>query len=81
VGASIGSVIAWWLAGNYPQRVATLACINVPHPMAIVEVKKTNAGDNLRRGFSYLSNFSKEGDELKNFKSVLKRIGPEILAM
>jgi len=75
MATSIGSVIAWWLAGNYPQRVATLACINVPHPMAITEVIASKAGDKLRKGFSYFSNFRKEGEELKNFESALKRIG------
>ena len=75
MATSIGSVIAWWLAGNYPQRVATLVCINIPHPMAIIEVIASKAGDKQRRGFSYFSNFRKEGEELKNFESILKRIG------
>jgi len=75
MATSIGSVIAWWLAGNYPQRVATLACINVPHHMALLEVMKTKAADKLRKGFSYFSNFRKEGMELKNFNAAIKRIG------
>ncbi|MHA1931992.1 MAG: alpha/beta fold hydrolase [Promethearchaeota archaeon] len=75
MGTSIGSVIAWWLAGNYPQRVATLACINIPHPMALLEVMTTNTADKQRRGFSYFSTFRKEGMELKNFESTFKRMG------
>ncbi|MHA2008504.1 MAG: alpha/beta fold hydrolase [Promethearchaeota archaeon] len=75
MATSIGSVIAWWLAGNYPQRVATLACINIPHQMALLEVMKTRAADKQRKGFSYFSNFRKEGMELQNFESALKRIG------
>ncbi|MHA2037062.1 MAG: alpha/beta fold hydrolase [Promethearchaeota archaeon] len=75
MGTSIGAVIAWWIAGQNPHRVATLGCINIPHPMAIVEVMSTNAGDKQRKGFSYFSNFSKEGDELKNFEAIFKRIG------
>jgi pimeloyl-ACP methyl ester carboxylesterase len=74
MGTSIGSVIAWCLAGQNPQRVATLACINIPHPMAIAEVMKTNAVDKQRRGFSYFTNFRKEGEELKNFEVSLKRM-------
>lgn len=75
MATSIGSVIAWWLAGNYPQRVATLACINIPHHMALREVMETKAADKLRKGFSYFSNFRKEGMELKNFEASIKRIG------
>ncbi len=75
MATSIGSVIAWWLAGNYPQRVATLACINIPHHMALLEVMETKAADKLRKGFSYFSNFRKEGMELKNFEDSIKRIG------
>lgn len=75
MGTSIGSVIAWWLAGNYPKRVATLACINIPHHMALLEVMETKAADKLRKGFSYFSNFRKEGMELINFEASIKRIG------
>ena len=72
MATSIGSVVAWCLAGQYPQRVATLACINIPHPMAIVEVMTTKAADKQRKGFSYFSNFRKEGEELKHFEATLK---------
>jgi pimeloyl-ACP methyl ester carboxylesterase len=75
MATSIGSVIAWWLAGNYPQRVVTLACINIPHPMAITEVLATNAADKQRKGFNYFRNFRKKGEELNNFEAALKRIG------
>ena len=75
MATSIGSVIAWWLAGNYPQRVATLACINIPHQSAFTEVMATEAADKLRKGFSYFSNFRKEGMELQNFEAAIKRIG------
>ena len=74
MGTSIGSVVAWCLAGQNPQRVATLACINIPHPMAIVEVMATKAADKQRKGFSYFSNFRKEGEELKHFEASLKRM-------
>jgi pimeloyl-ACP methyl ester carboxylesterase len=75
MGTSIGSVIAWWLAGNYPHRVATLACINIPHPMAALEVMRSKVTDTQRKKFSYLSYFAKEGMELQNFEASLKRIG------
>jgi pimeloyl-ACP methyl ester carboxylesterase len=75
IGTSIGSVIAWWLAGNFPHRVATLACINIPHPMAVLEVMRSNVTDTQRKRFSYFSTYGKEGMELINFEASLKRIG------
>ena len=30
MGTSIGSMIAWHLAAEYPERVLSLACINIP---------------------------------------------------
>jgi len=75
MSTSIGSDIAWRLAGNYPQRVATLVCINVPHPSAFTEVMATEAADKLRKGFSYFSDFRKEGMELKNFEALIERKG------
>ncbi|MHA1916050.1 MAG: alpha/beta fold hydrolase [Promethearchaeota archaeon] len=75
MGTSIGSVIAWWLAGNYPHRVATLACINIPHPMAVREMMRSKVTDTQRKKFSYFSNFAKEGMEMKNFEASLRRIG------
>jgi pimeloyl-ACP methyl ester carboxylesterase len=75
MGTSIGSVVAWCLAGQNPQRVATLACINIPHPMAIAEVMATKAGDKQRKGFSYFSNFRKEGEERKHFEGVFECMG------
>lgn len=75
MATSIGSVIAWRLAGEHPQRVATLVCINVPHQGAFTEVMATEAADKLRKGFSYFSNFKKEGMELINFEEAIKRIG------
>jgi pimeloyl-ACP methyl ester carboxylesterase len=74
MGTSIGAVIAWCLAGKYPKRVATLACINQPHPGAIVEVMATKAADKQRKGYSYFSEFRKEGKELENFEGILERI-------
>ncbi len=73
MGTSIGAVIAWILAGKYPNRVATLACINQPHPMAIVETMETKAADTQREGYSYFSKYRQEGKEWENFRSALSR--------
>jgi len=72
---SIGSTIAWTLASKYPKRVATLACLNQPHPLAIVEVMSTEAANKQRDGYSYFAEFVKEGKELENFKGILERSG------
>ena len=72
---SIGSTTAWTLAANYPKRVATLACLNQPHPMAIVEVMSTKAANKQRDGYSYFAEFVKKGKELENFEGILERSG------
>ena len=74
MGTSIGATIAWILAAKYPKRVATLACINQTHPGAIVEVMATKAADKQRKGYTYFSEFRKEGKELENFDGILERI-------
>ena len=74
MGTSIGAVIAWVLAGKYPKRVATLACINQPHPMAIVDTMETKAADTQREGYRYFVEFRKEGKELENFEGIFERI-------
>jgi pimeloyl-ACP methyl ester carboxylesterase len=74
MATSIGSVIAWIIAGEFPQRVATLACINIPHPGALIKVRATETGDKQRQKMSYILNYRKEGNELKNFESALKRM-------
>jgi len=37
MGTSIGATIAWWLAAKNPDRIKTLACLNIPHPGALAE--------------------------------------------
>jgi pimeloyl-ACP methyl ester carboxylesterase len=72
---SIGSTIAWTLASKYPKRVATLACLNQPHPLAIVEVMATEAAKKQRDGYSYFAEFVKKDKEMENFKGILERSG------
>jgi pimeloyl-ACP methyl ester carboxylesterase len=43
MGTSIGASMAWWLAAKHPDRVATLVCINIPHPGALAEGRKKKA--------------------------------------
>jgi len=45
-GHDWGAVVAWTLAGLYPERVKKLAILNVPHPRAMM---KALLGGNLRQ--------------------------------
>jgi len=72
MATSIGSVFAWRLAGENPQRVATLACINIPHHMAFTEVMATKAADKQQQKMSYVNDSKIEGNELKMFELTLK---------
>ncbi|MBY8990053.1 MAG: alpha/beta hydrolase [Candidatus Lokiarchaeota archaeon] len=74
MATSIGSVVAWRLAGEHPQRVATLACINIPHPGAFIEVMTTETADKQRQKMSYILESRIEGNELKWFELALKRM-------
>ena len=72
MGTSIGAVVAWRVATEYPQRVATLACINIPHPGAFAEVLATKAADKQREKMSYITDSRKEGNELNMLNFTLK---------
>ena len=37
MGTSIGANMAWWLAARHSNRIASLVCINIPHPGALAE--------------------------------------------
>jgi len=55
-----------------PHRVATLACINIPHPMAFTEVMATKAAEKQQQKMSYVNDSKIEGNELKMFELTLK---------
>jgi len=74
MGTSIGSSIAWGLAANHPERVRSLAAINIPHPSAIREVmaaSQATAADQGER-FSYFRDAAKEGNERAMFERMLE---------
>ncbi len=73
MGTSIGAMIAWTLAAKYPKRVTTLACINQPHPGAVIEVMATQASDKQREGYRYFSKYREEGKELEIFETILEK--------
>ena len=75
MAVSIGATLAWTVTSKYPKRIATLACLNQPHPMAIVELLSTEAARKQREGYSYFANFVKKDKELENFEGIFERSG------
>ncbi|MCP3939648.1 MAG: alpha/beta hydrolase [Actinomycetia bacterium] len=74
MGTSIGSSIAWGLAAKHPERVWSLAGINIPHPSAIREAmtaSQATAADQGER-FSYFREAAKEGNERAMFERMLE---------
>ncbi len=77
MGTSIGSTMAWRLAAFNPDRVKTLACLNIPHQGAFFEASqasKKNAEDQRDR-FSYFNDSSKAGNEREMFHRMLEKQG------
>ncbi len=77
MGTSIGASMAWWLADRYADRVATLVCINIPHPGALAEGRAAAApaGDGQAKKFSYIREAAKEGNERHMFERMLAAQG------
>jgi pimeloyl-ACP methyl ester carboxylesterase len=77
MGTSIGATMAWWLAAKHPDRVATLVCINIPHPGALAEGRKNTAkgAEGQREKFSYIRESAKEGNERNMFEAMLAAQG------
>jgi pimeloyl-ACP methyl ester carboxylesterase len=77
MGTSIGATMAWRLAALNPERVLTLACLNIPHQGAFFEAalaSKANASDQRER-FSYFNDSSKAGNEREMFHRMLEKQG------
>ncbi len=72
---SIGSTVGWTLASKYPKRVATLACLNQPHPLATVDFISRQGRQKQGEGYSYFAEFVKEDKELENFEGMYERSG------
>ena len=77
MGTSIGATMAWRIAANYPERVKTLACLNIPHQGAFFEAAQmsTANADEQREKFSYFKDSSKEGNERAMFHRMLEKQG------
>ena len=42
VGHDWGAAVAWWVANNHPERLNKLVIINVPHPLVLRQLLRTN---------------------------------------
>ena len=74
MGTSIGSSIAWAIAAWNPERVKSLACLNIPHPGALFDVTAASEQDSneQREKFSYFADSSREGNEREMFRRMLE---------
>jgi pimeloyl-ACP methyl ester carboxylesterase len=48
VGHDWGGAVAWWLAQQFPERVATLSVLNCPHPRVFGRALRENRTQRLR---------------------------------
>ncbi len=51
VGHDWGAVVAWWLAGNHPERVRTLTSVSIPHPKALGLALRVRAEQRARMSY------------------------------
>ena len=60
VGHDWGALVAWRLAGRFPDRVRSLTAVSVPHPFAVAEAMGSDSGDQRARS-AYIQLFRQEG--------------------
>jgi pimeloyl-ACP methyl ester carboxylesterase len=53
VGHDWGGAVAWWVAQNFPERVARLVIINVPHPLVLRRLLRTSPRQLLRSWYMF----------------------------
>lgn len=77
MGTSIGATMAWRLAADTPERVLSLACLNIPHQGAFFEASQKSEGNakEQREKFSYFKDSSKDGNERAMFHRMLDSQG------
>lgn len=77
MATSIGTSPAWWLAAKHPERIATLVCINIPHPGALAEGRSKTAKreEGQDSKFNYIEHAAREGNERTMFEAMLATQG------
>ena len=53
VGHDWGGAVAWWVASNFPERLARLVIINVPHPLVLRRLIMTSPRQMLRSWYMF----------------------------
>jgi epoxide hydrolase 4 len=53
VGHDWGGAVAWWLAANHPELVERLVIVNVPHPLVLRKMLRTNPLQLLRSWYMF----------------------------
>ncbi|HEX5104868.1 MAG TPA: alpha/beta hydrolase [Pirellulaceae bacterium] len=53
VGHDWGGAVAWWLAANYPELVERLVILNVPHPLVMQRLIRTDLRQTLRSWYMF----------------------------
>lgn len=74
MGTSIGSMVAWHLAAEHPGRIKSLACINIPHPSAFIDVAGSSGAEEQQQRMSYTNDSRMAGNERTAFEATLDRM-------
>jgi pimeloyl-ACP methyl ester carboxylesterase len=74
MGTSIGATIAWQLAADHPDRVGSLATVNIPHHNAVAEALLSGASDQAQR-FEYIGNAQDAVDDRDSQNKMLEHQG------
>ena len=63
VGHDWGAAVAWFVTGQFRERVISLTSVSVPHPFAFAEALQHPNGEQAEMS-SYMARFREEGSEL-----------------
>lgn len=73
VGHDWGSVVGWWVALRYPERVSRLMVMNAPHPVAYRRTLKAHPSQWLRSWYAFyfqLPGLPEFGMRIRNWKAL-----------
>ncbi|HWB35234.1 MAG TPA: alpha/beta hydrolase [Rugosimonospora sp.] len=83
VGHDWGALVAWQVAGRYPERVRTLTAVSVPHPVTFFDAVENDA-DQAQRS-RYVGLFQQEGraerllaeDDQRRLRAMFEGVAPD----
>ena len=64
VGHDWGAAVAWFVAGQLPERVISLTALSVPHPFAFAEALRDPSGEQAKMS-GYMDRLRADGSELR----------------